>query len=248
MSTTDAPYQMRAANGEFELYQAQPESEFKKFNKEYLESLCNGYVEKIDALIEKINMSDVLDDKTKNKIAALMISLVLDNEDILELKKTSKIKSEISSIIPNMTEIQFINDIPFDIDIVERVFKYILKAIQGSNIVEGSQFGMINENNYKDFNDVFSIEVIGEASRKDVVQDISYFNKKNKLVRQRLIEFATNGKKIDKKDEIKIRREYKFDPKSQSFQKRPKAIAKKVYDLLAEKISKAYDSLYDTIK
>lgn len=246
MSTPKSAYLLRAANGEIELQNEQKVGNRIKFNKEYLESVCEGYIGKIDELIEKVNLSENIDTKTKNKICALMISLVLDNSDISELKKISKIK-EISTIIPNMTEVQYINDIPFDLDIVENVYKYILKTIQGTGTVEGSQFGIALDN-AKDFNDVFSVEIIGEYTPREVLQDIESFNKKNKLIRQRLIDFATKGKKVTKLDEIKIRREYKFDPSTQSFQKRPKAIAKKVYELLAEKIVVAYDSLYSTIK
>lgn len=246
---TSNTYQMREANGEISLYNKPHQSQFTKYNRQYIEALNKGYVEKIDSIIEKVNLDENIDNKIKNKISALMISLVLDNEDVITLKKSSKIK-EITALIPNMTEIQYINDIPFDIDIVENVFKYLLKLLAGQNLTDGSQYGLFTFDNAKDFNEVFSTKVMGYDSGKDLVQEIDIFNKKNKMIRNRLIDFISKkkGSAFDKESEIKLRREYKFDPKSQSYVKREKVISKKVFELLAEKIFVAYDSLYETIK
>jgi len=240
-------YQFREASGEIAVNGIPKESPYRKFNREYIESLTNGYVDAINKLIEHVNSSETIDEKTKNKILVLMTSLVLDNSDVLELKKSSKIKS-FSSLIPNMTEIEYINDVPFDLDITERIFKYIAKILQGTDILEAVGLVEISIDNYRDFNEVFSSRIIGVENNVELIQDICYFNKKNSLIRNRLLDLATKGAKVDKKSEIKIRREYKFDPDSQSFKKRNKPIAKKVYELLAEKYLKAYDSLYSSIK
>lgn len=257
MSSTDTSltfntYQMREANGESVL-SSDPikQTRYTKFNKQYLEGLCENYIDTIDKMICQINQSDDLDPHIKNKIIALMISLVLDRDDLLELKKSSRIK-EISMLIPNMTEISFINDVPFDIDIVEAVYRYIIQLLKGTDLLRGSQFGGIaatEHNNLKDYNDVFSTYILGkEDDTLMLVQNIDTFNKKNKLIRQRLLDFATKGKGVNKKDEIKIRREFKFDDKTQSFVRREKPIAKKVLDLLAEKLFVAYDRLADYLE
>jgi hypothetical protein len=236
-------YQTREANGE-SLFDYPKEDQYHKFNKEYIKSLCEGYISKIDSLVEKINLDENLDNKIKNKVLALMISLVLDNSDIAELRKNKSSIKEITNLIPNLTEIQYINDIPFDLDVVEAVYAYVIRLLQGSNILEGHQFGLFTYDNSKDYNEVFSTKIYGALSNKDLVQNIDAFNTKNRLIRKRLIEFVTKGKKIDKKAELKIRREYKFEPSIQTFVKRDKLISKKVFDLLAEKLASAYENLF----
>lgn len=244
-------YQMREANGEFKLYEKQEAGRFAKHNRQYLEGLVEGYIKVIDRLIESINMSESISKKTKAKILSLMVGLILDTEDAAIIKKNSKVSSS-SRLIPNMTEINYINDVPFDLDVTECVFKYISHLLKDEGAIEGSSFGDItisgvHFDNLKDFNQVFSIETIGTQPRKELAQDISYFKKRNNLIRSRLYDFANKGKKPEKEIEIKIRREYKFNPEIQTFQRRTKPIAKKVYDLLAEQLLVAYDDLYESI-
>lgn len=251
-AVTSNIYQFREASGEMSISNKPQQTPHQKFNKQYLQGISDGYIKNVDLLIEQVNLNDAIDSKIRHKILALMISLVLDNDDLAEIKKTSKIK-ETSLIIPNMTEVQFINDIPFDLDIIEKVFKYILQILKGTDFLRGSQFGEIPVSgvyfdNIKDFNDVFTSELFANEKNSQLVQDIDVFNKKNRLIRKRMLEFVNKGKAVDKKSEIKIRREYKFDVNNQSFVKRPKPIAKKVYDLLGEKLYIAYESLYSSIK
>lgn len=242
---------LRDASGEINLHEKTPTNKFSKYNKQYIEGLVEGYIKAIDRLIEKVNLSEDIDKKTKAKVLVLMIGLVIDTEDASEIKKNSK-TSGISRIIPNMTELSYVNDIPFDLDVVEYVFKYLSQILKGTGTLEGSEFGDItisgvHFDNLKDFNQVFSTEYVDLKSPVELAQDISYFKKKNNLIRARLFDFVGKGSKIPNEVKIKIRREFKFEIVSQSFQRRKKPIAKKVYDMLADKLLIAYDDLYESI-
>lgn len=248
---TSNTYQMREANGEFNMYRTPSLGKFSKYNKQYIEGLVEGYTKTIDRLIEVANMSEKISKKTRAKILALMIGLVIDASDASEIKKHSKSNTD-SRLIPNMTEISYINDVPFDIDVVECVFKYVSQLLKTEGELEGSAFGDITVSgvhftNLKDFNQCFSVETIGVESNKELTQDLSYFKKRNDLIRKRLFDFANAGKKPEKVVEIKIRREFKFNPEIQTFQRRKKPIAKKVYDLLANQLLVAYDDLYESL-
>lgn len=244
-------YQMREANGEFKINETLAPNLFSKYNKQYIEGLVEGYIKAIDRLIEIANMSEKITKKTRAKVLALMIGLVIDTEDASTIKKNSK-SSVDSRLIPNMTEINYINDIPFDIDVVECVFKYISQLLKTEGELEGSTFGDISISgvhfsNLKDFNQCFSVETIGVKPNKEVLQDLSYFKKRNDLIRKRLFEFSKSNKSPEKVVEIKIRREYKFNPEIQTYQRRKKPIAKKVYDILANQLLVAYDDLYESL-
>ena len=242
-------YQLREENGEFNLYGNQGVSSFAKHNRQYIEGLVDGYSKTIDRLIEVANMSDTLSVKSRAKLLALMVGLLIDKEDAAELRKHSRLENT-SKLIPNMTEINYINDVPFDLDVIECVFKYVSQILKDEGQLGDSPFGDftgVNFTNIKDVNEVFSIETIGFPAKKEMAQNISFFKKKNDLIRKRLFDFANKGKTPEKKIEIRIRREYKFNPEIQTFQKRKKPIAKKVFDLLANQLLVAYDDLYESI-
>lgn len=244
-------YQMRDANGEIDIYGKPSTGNFLKFNKQYVEGLVEGYTKAIDRLIEKINLDDNIDKKIRAKVLVLMIGLVIDNEDASSLKKNSPAIGT-SRIIPNLTEISYVNDIPFDLDVVEYIFKYISQTMKTAGLLEGSEFGDIeisgvHFDNLKDYNQVFSTEYIGGNDPCELVQDISYFKKKNNLIRSRLFDFVGKGKTLTNESKIKIRREFKFNPSTQVFQRRKKPISKKVYTMLADKLLLSYDDLYESI-
>lgn len=244
-------YQMREANGEINVYKPGTVNKFSKFNKQYIEGLVEGYTKAVDRLIEKINISENVDKKTRAKALVLMVGLVIDNDDAAVIKKNSKSIGS-SRIIPNLTELSYVNDVPFDLDVVEYVFKYLSTIMKTSGNLEGSEFGDldisgVHFDNLKDFNQVFSTEYIGIKDPCELVQDLSSFKKKNGLLRSRLFEFVGRGKEVPTEVKIKIRREFKFDQTSQSFSRRKKPIAKKVYDMLADKLLIAYDDLYESI-
>lgn len=242
-------YQLREAEGEIELFEPQNENKFIKHNKQYIEGLVNGYVKTIDRLIEVANMSETLSTKSRAKLLALMVGLVIDKDDAAEIKKNSKVDYS-SKIIPNMTEINYVNDIPFDLDVIEAVFKYVTQILKDEGQVEGSAFGDssgVNFINIKDLNQVYSIETIGFPTKKELAQDLSVFKKKNDMIRKRLFDFVNSGKVPEKRIEIKIRRNFKFNPEIQSYQRRKKPIAKKVYDLLANQLLVAYEDLFESI-
>lgn len=242
-------YQLREAEGEIDIYGKQGVSKFAKHNRQYIEGLVEGYIKTIDRLIETANMSDKLSVKSRAKLLALMVGLVIDKEDAAELRKHSKIENT-SKIIPNMTEISYVNDVPFDVDVIECVFKYVSQILKDEGQLEGSDFGEtlgVSFVNAKDLNEVYSIETIGFPPKKELAQDLSVFKKKNDLIRKRLFDFVNKGRTPEKKVEIKIRREYKFNPEIQTYQRRNKPIAKKVYDLLANQLLVAYEDLYEAM-
>lgn len=256
------PYLMRMESGDANIKsldkpQITMNDRLKMYNKEYIALIKSGYVNLIDSIIEDVNNSEAkYDDTTKNKILLLMISLVLDSEDVKAIKKNSKVKS-VTTIIPNITELEYLNDIPFDQDIVERVYRYLYRLVKDKFVLPDTPGGNICAtgvvfDNQKDFEEVFQTYVIEndkirELKNSELTQDISEFTKKNKLIRQKMIEFVSRSGEVTKEKEIEIRRKYKFDPQSQSFQKRKNPISKKVFDLLAEKNLVVYKSLYVNI-
>lgn len=227
-------------------------------NREYMYAITDGYIKAIDAMIEYLNGVEV-DKKVYNKIMLVLTSLVLDEDDI-EYLKEKKITDEVGSAIPSLTEIQYINDIPLEFDIIQAVYLYILRiakeagfysvnGIFGNLDISGVMF-----NNAKNLSDSYKEYVIGvngeieDVASNKLAQRITDLCRANSIVRKRLLKLANGGKTPSKKEELQIRREYKFDIVSGSLEKRKKPINNVVFALLANKSDAVYADLKKLLK
>lgn len=231
--------------------------DYIKYSNEYEFPLADGYIKAIDAMIDYFNSVE-LDKMVYNKILNVMTNLVLNDEDVEYIDGSSDYK-ETGVAIPNMTEICYINDIPFKLDIIETVYLFLLKVARENGFMsQNGIFGDINISgvvisNLKDLNESYSSYVIGldgeiqDTPSSKLVQKISDLCRANNVLRERMIKLMNGGKKVSKKDEIEFRRMYKFDEKSGSFQKRldpitgkNAPISVKVFELMANKNKNAY--------
>jgi len=227
-------------------------------NKEYTFAISEGYIRAIDAMIEYLNNAEV-PRAVISKVMLVMTSLVLDDEDIKYLKNTKEY-SESGVAIPTMTEVQYINDIPLQFDIIEAVYLYILRIARESGFY--SQSGIFGDldisgvmfSNAKNLSDVYQSYVVGvngevmDINSNRLAQKITDLCRANNVVRERLMKLANGGKKPSKKEELDIRRKFKFDPVSGSFQKRLAPISKVVLPMLANKSEVVYVELKNLLK
>lgn len=231
--------------------------DYINYSNEYEFPLADGYIKAIDEMIKYFNSIE-LDRMVYNKVLNVMTNLVLNDEDVDYIDNTSDYK-ESGAAIPNMTEICYINDIPFQFDIIEAVYLFLLKiARENAFFAQNGIFGDINISgivisNIKDLNESYQSYVIGlDGEIQDIpssrlVQKISDLCRANNVLRERMIKLMNGGKKVTKKEEIEFRRAYKFDGKSGSFQKRldpvtgkNAPISVKVFELMANKNKNAY--------
>lgn len=227
-------------------------------NREYMFDVTNGYILAIDAMIEYLNSVEI-DKPTYNKIMLVLTSLILDDEDINYLKD-AKITTETGIAIPSLSEIQYLNDIPLEFDIIQAVYLYILRIAKEAGFYsQNGVFGNLDVsgvmfNNVRNLSDAYKSYVVGidgeieETPSKKLAQQISDLCRANNVVRQRLLKLANGGKKPSKKEELYIRRNYKFDPTSGSFSKRAKPISTIVFALLANKSDAVYSDLKKMLK
>ena len=234
--------------------------DYIKYTNEYEFPLADGYIKAIDRIIEHLNSVD-LDKTLYNKVLNVMTNLVLNDEDVEYIDNTTNYK-ESGVAIPNMTEICYINDIPFQFDIIETVYLFLLKiARENGFFAQNGIFGDINVSgivisNIKDLNETYQSYVIGldgeiqDIPTSSLVKKISDLCRANNVLRERMIKLMNGGKKISKADEFEFRRMYKFDGKSGSFQKRidpitgkNAPISVKVFELMANKNKNAYTFL-----
>lgn len=227
-------------------------------NREYLFALTDGYIKAIDAMIEYLNGSEI-DKGVYSKIMLVLTSLVLDESDI-EYLKDAKITGEVGPAIPSMSEIQYLNDIPLEFDIIQAVYLYMLRIAREAGFYsQNGIFGNLDVsgvmfNNARNLSEVYKTYVVGidgeveDTPSKKLAQQISELCRANNIVRQRLLKLANGGKKPSKKEEFFIRRNYKFDAVSGSFQKRKKPISSVVFALLANKSDAVYADLKNLLK
>jgi len=227
-------------------------------NREYLFALTDGYIKAIDAMIEYLNSVEI-DKGVYSKIMLVLTSLILDESDIEYLKDT-KATGEVGRAIPSMSEIQYLNDIPLEFDIIQAVYLYMLRIAREAGFYsQNGIFGNLDVsgvmfNNARNISDVYKTYVVGidgeveDTPSKKLAQQISELCRANNIVRQRLLKLANGGKKPSKKEEFFIRRNYKFDTVSGSFQKRNKPISTVVFALLANKSDAVYADLKNLLK
>jgi hypothetical protein len=227
-------------------------------NRAYMYAVSDGYIKAIDAMIQYLNGVDI-EKSVYNKVMLVLTSLVLDEEDI-EFLKEKKITDETGVAIPTLTEIQYINDIPLEFDIIQAVYLYILRIAKEAGFYSvNGVFGNLDVsgvmfNNTKDVNETYKSYVVGingeieDFTSKKLAQQISDLCKANAIVRKRLIKLANGGKNPSKKEELYIRRAYKFNAETGSLEKRKKAISPIVFAMLANKSEAVYVDLKNLLK
>ena len=228
-------------------------------DRESTYAISNGYIKAIDAMIEYLNGADV-PKAVYSKVMLVMTSLVIDEADIVYLKETSQFSADSGKAIPTMTEVVFLNDIPVEFDIIESVYLYILRIARENGFYSNNGiFGDLNISgimfdNQKNISEVYQYYVVGldgeiqDVPSNKIAQKISTLANANGILRERLIKMVNGGKKPSKSEELDIRRKYKFNPITGSMEKRPKAINKVVYTLLANKNDAVYADLKKMLK
>lgn len=227
-------------------------------NREYMYDISNGYILAVDAMINYLNSIEI--DKTVyNKVMLVLTSLVLNDEDIEHLKD-AKLTDETGVAIPTLSEIQFINDIPLEFDIIQAVYLYILRIAREAGFYsQNGVFGNLDVsgvmfNNARNLSEVYKSYVVGingeieDTPSKKLAQQISDLCRANNIVRQRLLKLANGGKQPSKKQELLIRRTYKFDVAKGTLEKRNKPISPVVFALLANKSDAVYSDLKKALK
>lgn len=226
--------------------------------KAYIYPLTKGYIDAIDAMINYLNAVEI-DNTIKNKVMLVLTSLVFDEDD-LDYLKDNKLTTETGSAIPSISEIQYINDIPLEFDIIQAVYLYILKIAKDAGFY--SQSGVFGDvdlsgvmfNNIKNLNETYKSYVIGidgeiqDTPSNKLAQRISDLCRANSIVRKRLLKLASGGKKLTKKEELHIRRHFKYNPDTGSLEKRSKPISNMVFALLANKNEDVFVKLKNVIK
>lgn len=237
--------------------------ELIKINKEYLYDLSVGYINAIDAMIDHLNSVEV-ETSVRNKIMMLMTSLVLDDEDV-EYLRTEPAFAEEGDAIPSLTEIAYVNDIPFEFDIIEAIYIYLFKIAKDNGFMENNGiFGNLDLSgiilaNSKDYRETYQSYIVGldgaiqDESTKKLAQKISDLCRANNAIRDRMLRLMNNGKKPSKKEELDFRRKYKLDTAKGSFELRlhgnqPKPISKTVFALIAKKNDVVYSELKKLLK